>query len=200
MSEDISVFNQVHSKVTVPCEGGISNDPHDNGGLTAYGVSLAFLKSLGETRPAFLKSLLLPLPVNEATVLKVTPAIARQIFYNEFWVAPRLYALQPPLASDCYDIGVNMGVRQGVKLLQAALNNLFHAGLVTDGLIGPKTIAAQAGLKDSSLLATHAGIIEGQCSRYNGIANANPTQKRFLKGWLNRSARLDRFVRETYFR
>lgn len=193
------VFYAVHEKVTVPSEGGVSNDPHDNGGLTAYGVSHAFLKSLGADKPHLLRSLGLTLPVTEKTVLEVSPETAARIFYSEFWLAPGLYRLIPPFASACYDIGVNMGSRQGVKLLQVALNEKTCAGLRADGIIGPATCGAQAGLSDRAALSVHEELIRLHRLRYENIAARNPSQKRFLKGWLRRSSRLDSFIRERYF-
>lgn len=194
-----SVFREVHDRVTSPSEGGVSHDPHDKGGLTAYGVSLAFLKSLGAEKPGFVEALGLSLPVTEKTVLEVSPETARKIFYREFWLAPGLDCLLSPLACDCYDIGVNMGARQGVRMLQAALNEITGAGLAADGIAGPLTCAAQTGLTQANARLVHETIIRLQKQRYENIAARNPSQKKFLKGWLKRSERLDRFVRGRYF-
>lgn len=192
-------FLEVHGQVTMPSEGGISNDPDDRGGLTCYGVSYAFLKGLSIERPDLVRGMGLPIPVTTLAMMKVTREIACKLFHEVFWLTPNLHQLHAPLACDCYDIGVNMGVRQGVKFLQASLNKLHKAGLAADGIAGPKTVAAQKKLKGSALLSVHEAIIASQKLRYNNIAKVNPSQKKFLKGWLNRSQRLDSFVREKYF-
>lgn len=57
-------------------------------------------------------------------------------------------------------------------------------GVTPDGKVGPKTLAALNGQVPSVIFAR---IKEARAAFYNRIALRNPTQKKWLKGWLNRN-------------
>lgn len=180
------IFDRAHA-LTAQWEGGLSDDPDDRGGVTNYGVSLAFLKDL-EAEPrglTLLRSVGLPLPASQETVLAVTPDSAKAIFRAVFWEWPGVSRLPPLLAVVVYVFGVNAGSGQSVKLLQKAL------GVASDGIIGQDTLHAA---NDASDYAAAMDVIDWQETYYLNIVTSRPSQNKFLNGWLNRTNALRTLV------
>lgn len=90
-----------------------------------------------------------------------------------------------------FDGCVNCGVRRGVKFLQEALNviNEGKDQLVTDGIIGKKTLAAVAE-RSSSLRSLCAVVLWQRTLYYQSLAADKAAFRAFLRGWINRLARL----------
>jgi len=90
-----------------------------------------------------------------------------------------------------FDGAVNCGVRRGVKFLQEALNviNEGKAQLATDGIIGKKTLAAVAERSDA-LRSLCAVILWQRTLYYQSLAASKEAFRTFLRGWINRLARL----------
>lgn len=98
-----------------------------------------------------------------------------------------------PLKCDCFNSiliaghlfchGVNAGIKTSVKLLQKAINVTYGVKLDIDGIIGSNTLKYANGSRIKDLEQ------EFICQRrqyYNKIVSNNPSQKKFIKGWLNR--------------
>lgn len=97
-------------------EGGITNDPNDNGGLTKYGISQKSFPNL--------------------KIVELTLEDAREIYKQNYWDACRCDELPDSLDVAVFDSAVNQGPEQAIKLLQRAV------GVVDDGVIGKLTIDA----------------------------------------------------------
>lgn len=97
-------------------EGGYVNDPHDPGGETKYGIS----------KRAY---------PNE-DIRNMTQDRAAQIYRADYWTPIRGNDLPESVAPMVFSMAVNMGVRVAIKHLQYCL------GVQSDGIIGPKTLAA----------------------------------------------------------
>ena len=84
-----------------------------------------------------------------------------------------------PLAVDysVFDFAVNAGVSRAAKFLQRAV------GAVDDGVIGLGTLGRVAKTDTSKLLENFA---DQKQRFYQGLATTNPSQQKFLKGWLAR--------------
>jgi lysozyme family protein len=85
-----------------------------------------------------------------------------------------------------YDCAVNCGVSSAAKQLQRALNDLGKQ-VTIDGVIGPLSLKAVSELPNDKLTAACLSVRE---SFYTALAAENPSQGVFLKGWLNRTARV----------
>jgi lysozyme family protein len=101
------------------------------------------------------------------------------------------------VAEELLDTGVNCGVTFAKPLLQRALNLLNNQGkegwpdLAVDGIYGPatlsalKTYLAKRGKDGETALLRVLNILQG--NRYIEIAERNPSQEKYLYGWvLNR--------------
>jgi lysozyme family protein len=76
-----------------------------------------------------------------------------------------------------FDFAVNAGVSRAAKFLQRSV------GAVDDGVIGGGTLGKVAVTNKPRLLAAFA---DQKQRFYNGLALSNPSQQKFLKGWLAR--------------
>jgi lysozyme family protein len=163
-------------------EGGYVNDPKDRGGATNYGVTERVAREngyLGDMRN---------FPKN--CYGKVT-VCADKIYVEKYIEKPGytpLLTVEPAVARELVDTGVNMGPPVASRFFQASLNVLCKSGLTVDGKTGPKTIVAyqQCRQLNPKLCVTMLNALDGaQERRYRGIVAARPSQGRFLKGWLN---------------
>lgn len=169
-------FKRAHAFVK-KWEGGFDDHPADPGGVTNYGVSLAYLRDHklidGDLNGDGV--------IDRKDILAMTPEKAAELFKKDFWDSNNLDTVPDRVAIVAYDTGVNMGVGYARKLVQQAL------GVTVDGVWGPKTRAALSACSD---LITAQNMIELRQERYLGIVSKRPASRVFLKGWLNRLAAL----------
>jgi lysozyme family protein len=165
-------------------EGGVSNDPDDRGGLTKWGVTQA-------TYDRYRKAKGLPLQ----SVVKMTDAEMRDIYWAYYWQPVRGDEFAYPLALALFDTAVNMGVGTAIKLLQRATNDLLpqQRRVAVDGKLGEQTLKTAKTL-DPRRLALQ--LCDRREERYHAIVRANPTQQKFLRGWLNRLNDLRRSIQQ----
>lgn len=166
-------------------EGGYSNDPDDSGGATNMGITKSTLDR------ARLEINGLP-----SSVKDLTRAQAEEIYRMFYWEASHADMLPYPLCTLHFDASVNHGVGGAGKLLQRTINNYaLKAGLDVrvdvDGAVGPKTLSALCQCLD--LKGNVPLICEIYCNErekyYRSIVENNPSQAKFLRGWLNRLKR-----------
>lgn len=156
-------------------EGGYVNDPLDHGGETNLGVTkAAWMSYLGVKE----------LPVNamrELTREKVKP------FYKKmYW--DKVCGDELPSGIDylAFDFAVNAGTGQAAKFVQRAV------GAVADGAIGPATMEKVVKTASVDLLTSFSTQKE---NFYKDIVARKPTQAKFLKGWLIRTASVEKAAR-----
>jgi lysozyme family protein len=147
-------------------EGGFVDDPDDRGGRTNKGVTQ-------KTYAAWRSRRGLP----PADVKDITAEEVAAIYEESYWLPPRCDLLQYHLDLAQFDTAVNMGAVRAIKILQAAL------GCPVDGDFGPRTEGLATSCDVAATIANYCNIREGI---YRRIAENDPTQKKFLKGWLNR--------------
>ena len=157
-------------------EGGYVNNKADPGGATNFGVTQRTLTSARKTIAG------LPEDVKD-----LTEEQALLIYDVLYWRPARCDKLPSPVDLVVFDGAVNCGVRQGVKFLQEALN-LYGCGLAVDGVIGPVTLNALSSVENTRVLC--AVVLWRRVLYYLSLANGKPTMRAFLRGWLNRLAKL----------
>lgn len=162
-------------KKVIEMEGGYNDIKEDRGGATNYGISLNFLRSKDEDIDD-------DGDVDWVDIKNLTEKEAIDLYKKYFW--NQLYdELSRSISEKVFTVGVNMGVRIGVKLLQRALNSL-GSQLSEDGIIGNKTILESKKYSVDKLLIR---FVEKQLDYYISIIIRRPSQIKFLRGWKNRA-------------
>ena len=106
-------------------------------------------------------------------IKKMTKKRATEIYKKDYWDAMGVEKLPSHLKLIVFDCGVNCGIKTAVILLQDV------AGVLRDGQIGRITVAACREIS----VSTYA---KRRVLYYKRIVKNNPTQAKFLEGWLNR--------------
>ena len=116
---------------------------------------------------------------------------AYDIYYKDYVINPgyhRLAELDPAVAAEVVDTGVNMGPSVAGKFLQRSLNALSGSGLAVDGAVGTRTVNA---LADFLRLRGPAGtkvllkmLNSLQCVRYIELTESNAKNRSFIYGWV----------------
>lgn len=146
-------------------EGGYVNDPLDSGGRTNLGVTQRVWEEfVGH-------------PVTEADMKALTPEKIAPMYKLKYWNPSYCEVLPKGLDYVVFDFAVNAGTGRSVKTLQQAI------GCVSDGVIGPKTMAVINDANPKDLIAKFS---DARADFYQGIVARKPDQARFIKGWLNR--------------
>lgn len=153
-------FKEIY-KHTLKWEGGdkLHNVSGDSGGWTKFGISYNNNKQHFKDLEDF---------------KNMTFEKASEIAYNNYYQPLDLGIVNPSVQAMLFDIAFNMGVKRSIILAQRAL------GLVDDGIIGKNT-RANLHLLDKKKLNNE------RVKYFNAIVKNNPTQSKFLKGWLNRA-------------
>lgn len=153
----------------IGAEGEFSNDPRDSGGPTKFGISQ-------NAHPK--------MTIDDIKNLKIEDA--KKIYFDEYWRGAQCDKLWWPYNIAVFDFAVNCGPVIARKLLQTALN------VKTDGMFGPLTIGA---------LQADFGTLENyfhlRRAYYKTRVEIMPKNKVFLKGWLNRVANLEKYIKGT---
>lgn len=113
-----------------------------------------------------------------ADLKKITDEQWGTIFKKGFWDRWQADKIQnQSIANLVVDWTWGSGV-YGIKYPQAVL------GVTTDGIVGPKTIAAINNYPNQRELFER--LWQRRKKHFESIANSNANSKKFLKGWLNR--------------
>jgi len=167
---------------TLKHEGGYNDVKGDAGGATNHGISLRFLKDLHKT--AHWVDFDKDGDVDAQDIKNLTKEDAGKIYHSEFWLKNKCdKIIDVNIAAKLFDMSVNMGCKQAARLLQAALK-LSGFDVTVDGILGPKTIDAV----NKSIPEDLKVFIVYECINfYLNLVQANPTYKKFIKGWLKRA-------------
>ena len=146
-------------------EGGYVWDKDDAGGETNLGVTAgAWGAYLGR-------------PLEPGEMKALTKETVKPFYRAMYW--DKVKGDDLPIGVDyaVFDFAVNAGVARAAKFLQRAV------GAVDDGVIGSGTLGKVAAIDPQKLLANFA---DQKQRFYQGLATTNPSQQKFLKGWLAR--------------
>lgn len=168
-------------KFSLPIEGGYIDDPDDSGGATNHGVTQVTYDRYRRTRG-------LPTqPVHDITDTEVD-----DIYCGMYWVPTGCEALKCPLNVVMFDTAIQFGII-GTKRFPGAVRLLQRAlGVEADGIIGAKTRAAIVAADPLDLALK---LCEVRKARREERVQENPTQHKFLKGWLRRDNDLETYIK-----
>jgi lysozyme family protein len=151
-------------------EGGYTNDPSDHGGATNKGITQSEYTE-------WLRKHHLP----SRKVADILNVDVRELYWEEYWLEGRCDRMPWPLCLAHFDASVNVGVGEAVKFLQRALD------VKDDGAIGPVTLKAlREALEKHAPMELAEWLVDQREPFYRRLAANEPSQVRFLNGWLNR--------------
>lgn len=166
--------------VVLAHEGGYQAMPDDPGNWTGGKIGAGDLKGT----KFGLSSATYP----SLDIASLTEADAAAIYRRDWWDRFGLGRLPAPLAGKVFDAAVNIGIDAAVRALQRALRAARASTSVVrieeDGKLGPQTIDAARALASDTVLPA---LREALAGHYRLVAAKNPTQARFLNGWLARA-------------
>lgn len=148
-------------------EGGYVDAPADAGGPTNMGITQA---TLTDWRGA---------PVTADDVRALTRDEAGAIYQARYWNPIHGDALPAGVDLVVFDAAVMSGIGEAAMMLQRTV------GAAADGAIGPITLAATDAMDPETVIV---GVSQAREDFYRNIVRNDPTQARFLNGWI---ARLD---------
>lgn len=166
-------------------EGVLEENSKDPGGITKYGISLRFLKSL--TNPQ--KYSLFTPTIHEDDIRYLTPEQAKSIYKGEFWDhAPFEQLTNQEIANYVFDMSVNMGISPSIKCLQRALwaVSKLKSILKDDGILGTNTLY-YTNMASNAWSCLLAALRSERAGEYRIIVTLHTEQKEFLNGWLERA-------------
>jgi lysozyme family protein len=152
-------------------EGGYVNDPNDRGGATNMGVTIGTWRAVGYDKDGDGD-----IDAQDIKLLNKTDFQAVLKKYWDRWQADKIN--NQSIANILVDWVWGSG-KWGIVIPQRIL------GLKQDGVVGPKTLGAVNDADPDSLFNI---IFAARIKFLNDIVANNPSQKKFIKGWLNRMA------------
>lgn len=164
-------------------EGGYVDHPHDRGGPTNYGITQKTL------------SLYYGYAVTPAEVKALSIDVAEEIYRRNYFYGPGINTLPDDIQPFIFDCAVNHGPRRAIKFVQSVCNQAgYEPALSEDGAMGPNTRrGAEWAAREMGPLLLKA-LLEERRNFYLLIVEARPSQKVFLRGWLNRVEEFEREV------
>jgi lysozyme family protein len=155
-------------------EGGFVNNPADPGGATKYGISLRFLKGLSLE----VADLDHDGNIDIDDIKLITHEIATPIYEQRFYTPMQIEQFRSDeLALQLFDMGVNAGPRQAIKLLQQELS------ITADGIVGAETLRVANSFSFNTMAIRYK---YGRIFFYKNLVKIHPEYSIFLKGWINR--------------
>lgn len=147
-------------------EGGYVNNKNDIGGETKYGISKRSYPNID--------------------IKNLTLDKAKSIYKRDFWdIISGDKFDNEKLAIKVFDIGVNIGVRSVIKLLQNSITDLGYS-LKSDGIVGEKTLKYISIINEEKLLNCFENNI---LSHYASLIKKNPKLGIFEKNWMKRAVK-----------
>lgn len=150
---------------TLAFEGGYVDDPNDAGGETNFGISKRSYPNID--------------------IKNLTRETAIAIYYADYWLKPKINELPDWLSGKVFDMGVNMGTYRAVQIMQKCCNYYLAMPLVTDGVIGPHTVAATTNITDTRAFMQY--YRDSLSEYYAELAQLHPVMQKYLRGWLRRA-------------
>ncbi|GBC85673.1 hypothetical protein HRbin11_02123 [bacterium HR11] len=161
-------------------EGGYSNKRSDPGGPTNLGITQ-------KTYDAWRKEH----GMNPQDIKLITKEEALAIYQEKYWKAAHCDSLPTPLNVVIFDLAVNSGVGRAIQFLQKAL------GVPVTGRWDRQTQEAVERLKEQGgVRAVVERVLQLRERFFYQRVCERPDQIKFLRGWLNRLARLREYCEQ----
>lgn len=161
----------------LPLEGGYNNIKEDAGGATNYGISLRFLKSVGEDLNG-------DGHVDINDIVEITHSQSAELYKKYFWDHYKLYNIQDQfIANRAFSFFVNMRGKTAATIFQRAVRACGF-DIVEDGILGTKSFNLINSIHPSVYLPA---LRSEAAAVYRLIVANNQTQSKFLNGWLKRA-------------
>ena len=158
-------------------EGEYSNDKHDKGGKTKYGITEEDARDFGY----------------KGDMQDLTMDFAKNIYLKKYYLGNKLDKVaNDKVALSICDWAVNSG-KNGIKNAQIAINQLTNANLDIDGIIGNKTLEALSTVDPGKFLEVYHNL---QRIYYRSKVADDKTQENFLAGWLNRVQKKEEYLKD----
>ena len=158
-------------------EGGYSDDKHDKGGKTKYGIIEEEARDFGY----------------KGNMQDLTKDFAKNIYLKKYYLGNKLDKVaNDKVALSICDWAVNSG-KNGIKNAQIAINQLTNANLDVDGIIGNKTLEALSTVDPEKFLEVYHNL---QRIYYRSKVADDKTQENFLAGWLNRVQKKEEYLKD----
>jgi len=167
-------------EVVLAHEGGLSEHPNDPGGVTHWGISLAWLRRLGLAEGDIDGDG----DVDADDVRALSRERAIELYRKHWWDRLRLAEVQDlGVATKIFDLAVNTGSGTAVRLLQQALR-VAGEDVAVDGILGSQTLGAVNRVNPALLLE----LYRVQAARYyHQLVDRRPELVVFERGWLRRA-------------
>jgi lysozyme family protein len=176
-------------EVVLKHEGGYVDHPSDPGGATNYGVSLRFLKA--EIADGRLDAEIYDydddrdIDADDIKALTRDDAIAA--YRARFWDPHGWDRFHDIIAIKAFDLSVNMGPRQAIKLLQRACKACSQ-DIADDGIMGPITVrTVQRVEEDLGPFSLRAALRSEAAGFYRSLIAGNSKFAAFQNGWMRRA-------------
>lgn len=151
-------------------EGGWANHPEDKGGPTMRGITLETYRRYVNPKAT----------IND--LKKLSKEEANDIYVKEYYYGMNVDKLPEPLQELVFDMNVLHGPKNAGIIIQRALGDAGNP-VPVDGIVGTGTREAMANVDPEAL--REAINTEREDFIYKIVRN-NPSQGKFLEGWLNR--------------
>jgi lysozyme family protein len=160
----------------VALEGVYVNHPSDPGGATNWGITERVARQNGFT----------------GDMRNLTQGQAKDIYRRQYIEAPGfmpLVEIDPAVAEEVIDTGVNMGPPRPIRFFRRAVNEVCNTRLPITGTMDGVAVKAwsdcRANLGPRSCVAMLTSLDRQQRAEYDRLVRVNPRLKVFHRGWIN---------------
>ena len=150
-------------------EKGFNDIPNDRGGPTNFGISLKWCRQA--INPS----------ATTDDIRNLTRARAIEMYRERFWKFDAINSQE--VANKIFEMAVHASGATPF-IVQKSLNYVSKAGLLVDGIFGPKTVMAINNCASEALLKE---LRARAAFRYAEIVFHDPTQMSFMLGWCRRA-------------
>ena len=160
----------------VALEGGLVDHPSDPGGATNWGITESVARQNGY----------------RGHMRDLTKAQASAIYERQYIRAPGflpLVEIDPAVAQEVIDTGVNMGPARPTRFFRRAVNATCNTSLPTTDSMDAVTVKAwadcRANLGPASCVRMLDSLDGQQRAEYDRLVRVNPKLRVFYRGWIN---------------